>query len=190
MSHYFLENPWPVGIISVAIGLILIITFLRTGESRALLASLAAIVLATVVFGLDALVTTPGEHGERVVSELVDAAEAGDVEGMLRRVSPGASLHLGSVTRPGRPFSALQESFATLAGRNRITENWVIRLRGESDDKGGAVVFLSCRTSTSSSYGLVPSTWSFELDEQDDGRWEITRIIFESLMGREPERAL
>ena len=89
-----------------------------------------------------------------------------------------------------KSFSALQESFATLAGRNRITENWVIRLRGESDDRGGAVVFLSCRTSTTSSYGLVPSTWSFEIDEQDDGRWEITRIIFESLMGREPERAL
>ena len=190
MSHYFLENPWPVGIVSSAIGLILIIGFLRTGESRVLMASLAAILLGAVAFGLDALVTTPGEHGERVVSGLVEAAEAGDVEDMLRRVSPAASLHLGSVTRPGRPFSALQESFSTLAGRNRITENWVIRLRGESDGRGGAVVFLSCRTSTSSSYGLVPSTWSFEVEENDDGDWTITRIIFESLMGREPERAL
>jgi len=190
MSHYFLENPWPIGIISGALGLILIIGFLRTGESRVLIASLAAVGLAGLVFALDALVTTSGEHGERVVSELVDAAEAGDVEGMLQRVSSEASLHLGSVTRPGRPFSAVEESFKTLSGRNRITENWVIRLRGESNGTGGALVFLSCRTSTSGSYGLVPTTWSFEVDEDEQGRWEITRIIFESLMGREPERAL
>ena len=190
MTHYFLENPWPIGIISGAVGLILIIGFLRTGESRVLIASLVAVGLACLVFALDALVTTSAEHGERVVSELVDAAEAGDVEGMLQRVSPEASLHLGSVTRPGRPFSAVEESFRTLSGRNRITENWVIRLRGESNGTGGALVFLSCRTSTSGSYGLVPTTWSFEVEEDAQGRWGITRIIFESLMGREPERAL
>lgn len=190
LSHYLLENPWPIGIISGMLGLILFISFVRTGETRLLLGSLTAVTLAGLVFCLDALIKTPAEHGEGLVSALVEAAEAGDVESMLQQVSPAASLHLGSVTRPGRPFSALQESFETLAGRNRITENWVIRLSGESDGIGGATVFLSCRTSTSSSYGLVPTTWSFEIIPDGKGGWEITRIVFESLMGRAPERGL
>ena len=190
MSHYLLENPWPIGIISGTLGLILIISFVRTGETRLLLGCLAALALAVLVVSLDALITTPAEHGETLVSELVDAAEAGDVEGMLRHISPEASLHLGSVTRPGRPFAALKESFETLSGRNRITENWVIRLSGESDGLGGALVFLSCRTSTSGSYGLVPTTWFFEIGPDGNGGWQITRIVFESLMGRAPERAL
>lgn len=190
MSHYLLENPWPIGIVSGSLALLLILSFLRTGEARVLIASVAAVAIAALVFGLDTLVTTPGEHGERVVSELVDSAEEGDVEGMLRHVAPTASLHLGSVTRPGRSFSALEDSFSTLSGRNRITENWVIRLAGESDGGDGARVFLSCRTSTDGSYGLVPTTWTFEVQPTEEGEWKITRIIFESLMGREPERAL
>ena len=190
MSHYLLENPWPIGIISGTLGLLLVIGFVRTGETRLLLGCLAALALAALVFSLDALITTPAEHGEMVVSELVDAAEAGDVDEMLQQISSEASLHLGSVTRPGRPFAALKESFATLSGRNRITENWVIRLSGKSDGLGGALVSLSCRTSTSGSYGLVPTTWLFEVDPDGKGGWEITRIVFESLMGRVPERAL
>ena len=190
MSHYLLENPWPVGIVSGTVGVFLLLSFFRTGETRLLLASLVAIFIAGLVFCLDALITTPAEHGQRVVSELVDAAEIGDVEGMLERIAPNASLHLGSVTSPGRPFSALEESFQTLSGRNRITENWVVRLDGESDGAGGALVFLSCRTATGNSYGLVPTTWSFEIEPDDTGEWMIRRVVFKSLMGRIPERAL
>ena len=190
MQTYFLENPWPIGLVSGSLTLILLIAFLRQGDGRLGLAALGALVVTGGVFGLDFVVTTPAEHGERVVGLMVESAEEGDPDAVLVHVAPNASLHLGDIRRPGRSFKELERSLRSLERANRITDNWVTRLSGENLGEDRALVSLACITTTTSSYGSVPTTWSFELERGDDGTWKVTRVVFESLMGKPPSRPI
>ena len=190
VQTYLLENPWPIGLVSGSLMLILLIAFLRQGDGRLGVAALVALVVTGGVFGLDYLVTTPAEHGERVVGLMVESAEEGDPDAVLEHVAPDASLHLGDIRRPGRSFKELERSLRSLERANRITDNWVTRLSGENLGEDRAIVSLACITTTTSSYGSVPTTWSFELERGDDGTWKVTRVVFESLMGKPPSRPI
>ena len=190
MQTYFFENPWPIGLVSVSLLLILTIAFLRSGDGRLLVAALIALVCSSGVFLLDRLVTTPAEHGEHVVELMVQSAEAGDADAVLKHVAPTASLHMADIRRPGRSFKDLERSLRSLERANRITDNWVTRLSGESLEADRAMVSMACITTTTSSYGSVPTTWMFELQRQSDGSWLGTRVVFESLMGKPPQRPI
>ena len=190
MQTYLIENPWPIGLLSGALLLIFTVVFLRNGELRALVAALIALGCLGGVVLLDLAITTPAEHGERVVRAMVRSAEAGDPEALLEHLSPDASLHMGDIRRPGRSFTELQRSLRTLERANRITDNWVTKLKGTSLPDECARVSLACITTTTSSYGSVPTTWLFELEEQPDGRWLVTRVVFESIMGEAPKRPI
>ena len=190
MQSYLTENPWPIGLVSGALLLIFIALFLRSGELRTLVAALIALACLSGVLLLDFLITTPAEHGETVVRAMVSSAEAGDPDGLLEHLSNEASLHMGDVRKPGRSFSDLKRSLMTLERANRITDNWVTRLDGVTMAADRAEVSLACITTTTSSYGSVPTTWMFELEKQSDGRWLVTRVVFESIMGETPARPI
>ncbi|MEE2681032.1 MAG: hypothetical protein VX641_01545 [Planctomycetota bacterium] len=164
--------------------------FLKSGELRTLVAALVALLILSGVLLLDFLITTPAEHGESVVRSMVLSAEAGEPDQLLEHLSDRASLHMGDIRKPGRPFADLERSLRTLERANRITDNWVTRLEGVSVSKDQAEVSLACITTTTSSYGSVPTTWIFELREQPDGRWLVTRVVFESIMGEAPKRPI
>lgn len=190
MQTYFTENPWPIGLVSGVLLLIFIVLFLRSGEVRTLVAALVAFALLSGVLLLDYLITTPAEHGETVVRSMVRSAEAGEPDELIEQLSKNASLHMGDVRKPGRSFADLERSLRTLERANRITDNWVTRLEGMTVAADRAEVSLACITTTSSSYGSVPTTWVFELRRQPDGRWLVTRVVFESIMGEAPKRPI
>ena len=190
MQTYFFENPWPIGLVSGSVLLILTIAFLRSGDGRLLVGALVALLCTSGVFLPDRVVTPPAEHGEGVVDLMVRSAEEGDADAVLTHVAPTASLHMGDIRRPGRSFKDLERSLRSLERANRITDNWVTRLSGESLGVDRAMVSLACITTTSSSYGSVPTTWLFELQRQPDGSWLVTRVVFESLMGKPPQRPI
>lgn len=183
---YITENPWPVGLVSAVFLLIFAILFMRDGESRMLVLGIVCLVCLAGVFLVDAVVVTPAERGQQLVRGLVEDAESGRVDAILERIAPDASLHLGDVRRPGRAFAELERSLRTLERGNRITDNWVTRLRGETRSPGRADVSLACITTTSDSMGSVPTSWLFEVSERPDGTWMVTRVVFETLMGKPP----
>ena len=187
---YITENPWPVGLVSAVFLLIFVILFLRDGESRTLVLGVLALVSLAGVFLVDALVVTPSERGQKVVRDMVRSAESGDVDEMLKGISPDASLHLGDIKRPGRMFTELERSLRTLERSNRVTDNFVMKLDGRTLDAGRSEVTLACITTTTSSMGSVPTTWLFEVSEQPDGRWLVTRVVFQSIMGKPPSNPI
>ena len=187
---YITENPWPIGLVSAVFLLIFSILFLREGELRMLIAGLVALACLGGVFLLDWLVVTPAEHGERVVRSMVRAAEEGDPDAVLEHVSPKASLHLGDIKRPGRSYEVLEDSLRTLERGNRITDNMVTRLDGVTMGDDRSNVGLACITTTSSSMGSVPTTWLFEVTRQGDGTWQVSRVVFRSIMGKPPRNPI
>ena len=190
MHTYLTENPWPIGLVSGVLLLIFIVLFLRSGELRTLVAALIALACLSGVVLLDFLITTPAEHGETVVRAMVRSAEAGDPDALMEHLSTSASLHMGDIRKPGRSFTELARSLKTLERANRITDNWVTKLRGETLEADRAEVSLACLTTTSRSYGSVPTTWIFELRRQSDGRWLVTRVVFQSIMGETPKQPI
>ena len=102
LTRYVLENPWPLGIFLFLGGFALIILWLNRGENRLLIAAGACSALMGLTFLLAWVVVTPGEQARAVVHQMVMNAERGDVDGILASISPTASIHLGSLKRPGQ----------------------------------------------------------------------------------------
>jgi len=190
MSHYFLENPWPIVLLCAAAGLVLVMLWIRQGDGRLAVASLVVLAVGGLVFLVESIVTTPAEHGVSLVRGIVRMAEAGDDDGIILVLDPNASIHIGSLENTGRPFDDLEDSIRSLKGSNRITDNWITRLEGTTVDSDRATVNLACLTSTERSYGSVPSSWVFDVRRTPQGDWLVRRLAFESLMGRTPERPL
>lgn len=190
LTRYVLENPWPVGIFLFLAGFALIILWLNRGENRLLIAAGACSVLMGLTFLLAWLVVTPGEQARDIVHQMVTNAERGDVDGILASISPEASIHLGSLKRPGQNFSQLEQSIRSLGGTNRITKNTITKLRAWTTGTDSAVVQLGCRTETGQSWTAVPTSWMFKLKRGEDDDWVVTRIAFRSLAGKEPTRLL
>ena len=189
-TRYVLENPWPAGIFLLLTGFALVMIWFNRGENRLFTAAAGSFALGGLVFLIAWLVQTPGEQAREVVREMVGHAEQGEVDEMIEMISPDASLHLGSLKRPGRSFSQLEASLRTLEAGNRISSNTITRLRGWSTSSDSALVQLGCRTETAQGWSAVPTSWMFELERAEDGEWSVTRIAFRSLAGKEPTRIL
>lgn len=86
----FLESPWPILLIGIAAEAILVVILLRTGQGRALWAMLGMglIVLTGVV--LERLVVTDREAVTGTLNACAAAAQANDINRLLRYVSPSA----------------------------------------------------------------------------------------------------
>lgn len=190
LGHYLLENPWPVGLLSVAVGGILALLWMRQGDGRLAIAAGVALLVSAIVFLVEAVVVTPAEHGTILVRSIVRSAEEGDPEAIIRLLDGNASLHMGSLENSGRPLEDLEDSIRSLERSNRITDNWITNLRGTTLGSDRAIIHLGCLTTTERSYGSTPTTWIFDIRRTPEGDWLVRRIAFESLMGRTPERPL
>ena len=182
IGRYLLENPWPVGLVSLVVAIILGMIWYHQGGQRLAIATGVALIVSGAVFLLEALVVTPAEHGTELIRSVVRHAEAGDPDAILRVIDSNASLHIGSLQQPGRPFESLEDSIRSLERSNRITDNWITRLRGWTVSSDQAIVALGCLTTTETSYGSAPTTWVFDVRRTPDGNWAIRRIVFESLL--------
>ncbi|MCA9285624.1 MAG: hypothetical protein KDA22_10430 [Phycisphaerales bacterium] len=186
-TRFVLENPWPAGILLLAIAAIVAWRELNGGTVRRLAPAGIAALLGLLVLGAGWAVETSGEHARRVVARFVRDAEAGDVDAMDLLLAPDAALALGRADAPGMDRSAVDAAIATLEGANRIESNTITRLRGYTADAGTGVVHLSCLTTTASSYGNVPSHWVIRVRRQTDGSWLIDRLACIEIAGRKPE---
>ena len=190
ITRYLLENPWPAGIFLLLAGFVLLALWNSRGENRLGWASLACFVTGSLVFLIASMSMTAGEHARELVARIVQHAEDGDAGRILAELEPDATLHLESLKQPGRPFEELEESIRSLESSNRVTEIRIGKLRAWTTSPDSAIVHLGCRASTGSSWGPVPTTWSFVVRRNAEGDWKVKRIAFTSLAGQPPSRVL
>ena len=186
LTRYVLENPYPLGLLLVALAAGFAWTALRSERPQrlrpaAILAGLGAAVLLT-----GALVVTAGERARRVTMAVVEAAVAADVSGAAALFAEDARLAFGSSTNPGLPRRDIEARIDQLDGKYRIQSNQVTMLRAYTETSDRATVHLACRTTLERGFGPAPTQWVLRVQRQDDGTWKIAHVTWISYAGRSP----
>ncbi len=186
ITRYVLENPFPLGLLLLALGAGLARSGLRTGRRPRLVTAAVAAAMGAAVLVAGTTIETAGEHARRVVVEAVDAAVAADVAGITALLADDAVLSLGSPNNPGYPRDAIDRRLAGLAGRYRIASNRITSLQAATVSPYRGEVNLVCRTELELGFGPVPSSWEIQVDRQPDGSWKITRVTWSTLATSTP----
>jgi hypothetical protein len=186
ITRYVLENPYPLGLLLVALAAGFAWTALRSQRPQRLrtagvLAALGAAVLLTGV-----LVVTAGEQARRVTMAVVEAAVAADVSGAAALFAEDARLSFGSPTNPGLLRRAIESRIDQLDGKYRIQANQVTMLRAYTETSDRATVHLACRTTLERGFGPAPTQWVLRVQRQDNGTWKIAHVTWISYAGRSP----
>ncbi len=87
----FLESPWPVLLIGIAVEAVLAVLLLRTGQGRFLWAMLGVAALTLAGLLVERLVVTEREEVTDTLDACVAAVEANDLNRLLNYVSPTAT---------------------------------------------------------------------------------------------------
>lgn len=87
----FLETPWPILLVGIAVEAVLAIILLRTGQGRALWAMLGVAAFVFVGLLVERLVVTDHEGVSDTIDACVAAVEANDLNRLLEHVVPIAA---------------------------------------------------------------------------------------------------
>lgn len=185
-TRYVLENPYPLGLLLLALGLGVLWTMLQSGNRQRLWPAVMLLVLGAAVLLTGAVMVTSGERARAVVTRLVDVAVAGDVPEAMALFTDNAALVMGSPINPGYPSEAIQRRIERLDDRYRIGANQVMQLDAYTESADRATVYLGCSTTLESGFGPVPTHWLVRVERQADGAWKITHVTWLSIAGRAP----
>ena len=86
----FLESPWPILLIGIAVEAVLAVMLLRTGQGRMLWAMLGVAAVVLVGLAVERLVVTDREAVENTLDACVAAVKANDINRLLECISPAA----------------------------------------------------------------------------------------------------
>ncbi len=186
LPHYVLENPYPLGVLMLAVGVGLAWTGLGAGDRRRVIVAGVVATVGAAILGVGAVIVTPGEHARRVVLELVDAAVQADIPRATATLADDAVLSMGSPFNPGYPRDSIVQRLNGLAGRYRIVSNRVTSLESSTESKHRGVVHLACATQLQLGFGPIPTSWVVQVDRQPDGTWKISRVTWVTLASRTP----
>jgi hypothetical protein len=180
------DRPWTWITLLCAAGLVLAWMGVQAGRWRWLVASASCGVAAVAVALVARFVPTPALMATQCVRGLAAAAEAGDIAAARGHFAPDASWHMRSRERPGVGRERIDAALGALGSRHRIESNEEVALEASTEAPDLGVVEVGFRTVTSSSYGMVPTRWRFEVRRGSDGAWRIERITWLTLAGRDP----
>ncbi len=186
LTRFLLENPYPLGLVLLALGGGVLWTALQSGSTRRLRIAAALAAAGGAVLMTGWLVVTSGERARQVVLDLVAAAEAGDVPAALDLFASDAGLSLGSPSNPAYASDAIRRRVEQLNGRYRIESNEITQLDAQTETWHRATVHLGCRTVPVVGFGPVPTQWEVRVERQDDGTWKIAHVTWLSIAGRAP----
>ena len=185
-TRYVLENPYPTGVMMLAVGAGLAWTTLGAEDRRRLIVAGVVATVGAAILGIGAIVVTPGEHARRVVLEVVDAAVQADIPRATAAFADAAVLSMGSPSNPGYPRDSISQRLEGLAGRYRIASNRITSLESSTESRQRGVVRLACRTELQLGFGPVPTSWVVQVERQPDGTWKISRVTWLKLASRTP----
>ena len=182
ITHYLLENPWPVGLVLLGIGVVTAYTALREGSSPRLRLAAVAAGLGAITLTLGGMITTSGEHAQRVVESLVNAVVTEDIVGGMALISDDAVMNSGSIQAPGFNRQAIEGAFNRLAQRYSIESNLIMSMRGYAVGDARAEVHITCRTIVDGFPAV--SRWVLDVRRTgDDRQWKVTRLTCISING-------
>ncbi|MBX3374437.1 MAG: hypothetical protein KF817_11425 [Phycisphaeraceae bacterium] len=184
-TRFVLENPWPLGGVLLAVGVVLLVLGLRDGARSRIVAGLVSALLGASIFLVDRVVETSGEAGEALVRRVLAAVRAGDAGAAMAPFPADATLHLRSPENPGFPVERLRVLASSFLARTTVTDITVIGLRGFTVDRDRATVHLACLAATDS-YGSGTTQWVFAVERGGDGTWRLRRATWVGLNGRAP----
>lgn len=186
ITRYLFESPWAVAVLLLGVAGVLAWQGAREGLWKRVQVAGVLVLAAAGVVATASVVTTAGEHGERITRQFVEAAVSNDLTAANRLLAADATLAVGSPKNPGIDLAAIQSHLARL--RNyQITGNRITSLRGYGTDDDRAVVHLACLTDGGGVYsGRVPSQWVLDVRREADGTWTIKRLTCISIAGRTP----
>ena len=183
-TRFVLENPWPLGLLVLAIAAVLIWLGLCDGRSDRLKAGGVFALLGLIVLAIGIITTTAGEHGRRIARQLVERAVAGDVTGAMNLFTTDAVLTIGRLDNPGSELTVIQSGLQQLASEYKVESNYVTDLDAFSESGNVARVYLACLTDAG--FGYTPSRWILIIRRQPDDSWKIERITCVDINGQTP----
>jgi len=86
----FVESPWPILFIGIAVEAVLAFLLLRTGQGKFLIAMLGVAAFVVVGLVVERLVVTDREAVEQTLDAAVAAVRKNDLNGVLDCISPSA----------------------------------------------------------------------------------------------------
>lgn len=190
VTRHVLENPYPLGLVLVALAAGFAWTAVRGERPRRLRPAgvLAALGAAALVTG--AVVVTAGERATEVTRRLVEAAVAGDVKSAGALFADEAALAFGAPTNPARTRASIQDRVDNLDGKYRVAENRITKLRSYTESRRRATVHLACLTTLEGRFGPTPTQWVLRVECLDDGSWKITHVTWVSIAGQTPSSGM
>ena len=185
-TRYVLENPYPLGVLLLALAAGFAWTALRSDRPQRLRTAGILGVVGAAVLLTGTWVATAGEHARRVTLAVVEAAVAADVSGAAALFADDARLSFGSPNNLGRPRGDIEARIDQLDGKYRIQSNQVTMLRAYTETSDRATVHLACFTTLERGFGPAPTQWVLRVERQDDGTWKIAHVTWISYAGRSP----
>ena len=188
VTRFLLENPYPVGLVVLAVAGGLLWTGLREGRRDRLIVGLIGIVVAAAVLTIGGVVVTSGERARKVTIELVESAVAADIVDVMSHFADEAAFAFASPTNPGLPLDYIRRQAVRLEAQYRIESNRITKLKAYSTSSDSAIVHLGCSTIAAQGYGPTPTQWVLQMQRDDQGDFKIVHITWISLAGNPPPR--
>ncbi len=202
--HYIAEDPWPLGIALLTVGIVSLGALKVTGRGKFLIWGLAGLSLAALLFVVEALWVTDDERIEGVVLDIADAAGEGDIDRVMSHLAPDLLLEQGgdtlSQSQTRGLASRLISGAAALVGRggaahalirSALSETRFDFLRvGHIDAHANRLSRLGTAEFRAYASGSIQASvaqlnfatdasgtdWSFGFREVEPGVWKVTRI--------------
>jgi hypothetical protein len=86
----FVESPWPILFVGIAVEAVLALLLLQTGRGKFLIAMLGVAVVVVIGLIVERLVVTDREAVEHTLDAAVVAARNNDLDGLLACIAPSA----------------------------------------------------------------------------------------------------
>lgn len=186
ITRYVLENPWPLGVILLAVAGVLAWKGFREGMATrlrvaAIVAAAGAIVLITGI-----MVVTAGEHAVQTARALIDAVVREDLVAADRLLSDDAAMTIGSPSNPGQDKFFILASLEEFATRESVESNSISAEHGYSESSNVGVVHVSCTTLVERFPYPTLSRWVMRVERQNDDQWRVTRLTCVSINNQTP----
>lgn len=187
-TRFVLENPYPIAVVAIVLGMGLLWTGLREGQINRQRSGLAGISVAVAVLIIASLVTTSGEHAKKLTRSLVEATVQADAVKVMSHFTSDATMSFTSPTNQGFPIDFVEDKAIRLESQYKVESNRIGSLKGFTQSPDSAIVHLSCTTTIAGGYGATPTSWVLRIERQADNSWKIVHFTWISIFNKPPPK--